>query len=127
MDRLCYLLIAIMANTMFLGVSVAETPTTENTTIKTVMTQSHSAPPKGSGLLKKVATGKASAEETKQLLALYKVMAKLQPPKGDADAWKERSGRLVNAVQAVIDGSAEGAPMLAKASNCKACHDAHKN
>jgi len=90
------------------------------------MNSAHKGPPKGTGLLKKVASGQASEEESKHLLALYKVMVQLEAPKGEADSWKERSGLLVTAVEAVIAGNEEGSQMLTKASNCKACHDAHK-
>ena len=92
------------------------------------MKSAHKNPPKGTGLLKNVATGKASAEETKELLELYKFMAKLKPPAGEADAWTERTGLLVGAVETIIKGEnqEEGKQQLRKASDCKACHDAHK-
>lgn len=123
MQRLTYLVI-ILLSTTWMGLSIADVP--EDTTIKSIMNSAHKGPPKGTGLLKKVATGKASAEETKELLELYKFMAKLSPPKGEADAWTERSGLLVGAVEAIVKGNDEGKQQLQKASNCKACHDAHK-
>lgn len=124
MHRLtCFSAIFILSTT-WMGFSLADAP--EGTTIKTIMNGAHKAPPKGTGLLKKVATGKANAEETKDLLDLYKAMAKLAPPKGETDAWTERTGLLVGAVENIIKGEDEGKQQLQKASNCKACHDAHK-
>jgi len=119
----------LLVSAIFIGLCSAddtEEPTVENTTIKSVMNGAHKGPPKGTGLLKKVATGKASEDEAKHLLALYKVMTQLEPPVGEADSWKERSGLLVSAVEAIVAGQDEGQQMLSKASNCKACHEVHK-
>lgn len=104
-----------------------ETPTKENTTIKSIMNGAHKAAPKGTGLLKKVAIGKATPDESKHLLALYKVMAELKPPAGEAESWKAKSGLLVEAVEAIIAGQEDGRQRLQKASHCKSCHDAHKS
>jgi hypothetical protein len=70
----------------------------------------------------KVIDGKASADEQKQLLELYQLLASTKPPKGDLDAWKKRTNEMVDAVQAVIRGEAKAAERLTKARDCKACH-----
>ena len=78
------------------------------------------------GLLKKVAAGDASDEEKKQLHEMLVALSKNQPKKGDAESWKELTGALVKAGKAAVDGDADAAELLKKASNCKACHDKHK-
>ena len=92
-------------------------------TIKEVMAQAHKPP---ANLLRKVAQGKASAEETKQLLELYKALAQNEPPKGDAQAWADRTSLLVSAAQAAVDGEADAGQKLTQVTNCMACHSAHK-
>lgn len=72
------------------------------------------------GLCKKVASGKGSDDEKKQLVELFESLGKNTPPKGDAKAWKEKTDALLDAAKKG-DGKA-----LGKAANCKACHDAHK-
>lgn len=78
------------------------------------------------GLLKKVATHKASDKEKKQLVALYKAMAKNKPNHGDEESWKERTRMLVEAAEAAVKGEEDAGDQLLKASDCKACHNLHK-
>jgi hypothetical protein len=91
--------------------------------IKDVMKQAHTP---RENLLRKVAQGKANAEEKGQLLALYKALAKNTPPKGDAQAWADRTSLLVSAAQAAVDGEADAGMKLTKVSSCIACHTEHK-
>lgn len=90
--------------------------------IKDVM-KAHKGKP---SLLVKVRSGKASDADKKKLLELYTALTKTKPPKGDAAAWKKRTGALMLAAKAVVEGKKIGVKLLAKASNCKACHTAHK-
>jgi len=78
------------------------------------------------GLLKKVSSGNASAEEAKKLHAMLVSLSKNQPKKGDADSWKKLTSALVKASTAVKEGTEGAGAMLQKASNCKACHNIHK-
>ena len=78
------------------------------------------------GLNKKVAGGKATDEEKKQLLELYESLAKNEPPKGEKDSWKEKTGALVDAAKGVVEGTEGSDKELAKAANCGACHKEHK-
>ena len=78
------------------------------------------------GLLKKVSSGNASAEEAKNLHAMLVSLSKNQPQTGDADSWKELTSALVKASTAVKEGTEGAGAMLQKASNCKACHNIHK-
>ena len=72
------------------------------------------------GLCKKVASGKASDDEKKELISLFTDLAANTPPKGDADSWKAKTKALLDAAKA-DDGAA-----LGKAADCKACHSEHK-
>lgn len=78
------------------------------------------------GLAKKVASGKANAEEKAQLLKMFQAMAKTKNKKGDAESWKKKTTALVVAAQAAVDGKDNAGALLGKAMNCKACHSLHK-
>ena len=78
------------------------------------------------GLCKKVASGKGSDAEKKELLTLFQAMAKNKPPKGDADSWKEKNAALVKAATAVTKGDEGAGAALLKAADCKSCHSKHK-
>lgn len=77
-------------------------------------------------LLKKVAGGDASEEETKKLYDMLVALGKNEPPRGEADSWKELTVALVKAGKAAVDGDKEAGAMLKKGANCKACHSKHK-
>jgi hypothetical protein len=77
-------------------------------------------------LLKKVASGEASEEETKELYDMLVALSKNEPPKGEAESWKKLTGALVKAGKAAVEGEADAGEMLKKAANCKACHTNHK-
>lgn len=90
-------------------------------TIKQIMDLAHKK-----GLTKKVATGKATAIETKQLHTLYKAMSKLSPPQGDKKSWDAKTKALVEAAKAAVDKKVDYKTKLKTASNCAACHKIHK-
>ena len=77
-------------------------------------------------LTKKVATGEASDAEKKELLSLFQAMAKNDPPKGDAESWKEKNAALVKAAMAAVKGDSNAGAALKKAADCKNCHSKHK-
>lgn len=79
-----------------------------------------------SGLCKKVASGKASAEETKNFVTMISALPGHEAPKGDAESWKAKTAALVEAAQAVAAGKDGAGAALGKAANCAACHKAHK-
>jgi hypothetical protein len=90
-------------------------------TTKQVMKMAHK-----DGLLKKVAAGDGSEEESKKLLELYEALAKNKPKKGDEAAWKERTAAIVAAAKGVVEGKDGSGEALTKAANCGMCHGAHK-
>lgn len=77
-------------------------------------------------LIKKVLSGDASDEEKEKLVEMLVALGKNEPPKGEADSWKELTTALTKAGKAIVEGDKEGAAMLKKAANCKACHSKHK-
>jgi hypothetical protein len=92
--------------------------------IEEIMAKAHGE--KNDKLLKKVLDGKADSAEKKELLELYTELGKNKPPKGTAKSWKDLTTSLVSATQEVVDGKDKGIGDLKKASNCGACHKAHK-
>jgi len=78
------------------------------------------------GLCKKVVEGQADKAQKEQLLAMFKGLAAAEPPAGDEASWKSKTGALVTAAQAAVDGKGDASDLLKKAANCKACHDVHK-
>lgn len=93
----------------------------EKPTIKSIMKVAFKE-----GLARKVATGKATADEQAEFLKLSKALQELKPPQGDAESWTEKTKSLVEATQAVIDKQAEGAALFRTATNCMTCHEVHK-
>ena len=77
-------------------------------------------------LLKKVTTGKATADETKKLVEYYKALVLHAPPKGDEKSWKEKTNALLKASEAVAAKKDGSVATLEKAANCRACHTAHR-
>ena len=127
--RNCIALCALLALTaigatvaMSEGDAKADDDAKAKVSIKDVM-KAHKGKP---SLLVKVRSGKASDADKKKLLELYTALTKTKPPKGDAAAWKKRTAALVVAAKAVVAGKKTGGKLLAKATNCKACHTAHK-
>lgn len=90
-------------------------------TVKEIMKQAH-----GAKLLNKVVEGSATKEEKDQLLDLYISMLENEPTKGEMRDWVRQSGLLVLAAARVAVGREGAVEQLKTASNCKACHDAHK-
>ena len=100
----------------------------EKMTIKQIMVKAHK-PVKETEtiyLLKKVATGKASDEEATQLHDLYTKLAALTPPKGEKADWTTKTTALVAAAKSAVDKEEGFKAKLRRASDCTACHDAHK-
>jgi hypothetical protein len=93
-------------------------------TIKDVMKQAHTVE-KGSkdpSLYEKVTTGKATKDDKAKLVELYSALPANKPPKGDADAWKDKTTALVAAAQAVVDGKDDAEKNLKTAAACMKCH-----
>ncbi len=93
---------------------------------KDFMAKYHKAPKGVDPISRKAIDGKASAAELAGLVAGYKAMTTAKPPKGDEASWKEKTTKVLEAIMALQKGAADGAAKYKEASNCKACHTAHK-
>jgi hypothetical protein len=74
----------------------------------------------------KVADGTATDEEKVALIAYYEALAANKPPKGDAEAWKEKTTALITAAKEAAEGKEGAGEKLKAAANCAACHKDHK-
>ncbi len=103
-------------------------PPKKELTIKDIMVKAHkpAKPTESTYLLKKVATGKATQEEATQLHAYYEKLATLTPPKGEQASWAAKTTGLVAAAKAAVDKEEGFKAKLRTASDCAACHEAHK-
>jgi hypothetical protein len=90
-------------------------------TTKEVMQKAH----KG-GLMKKVAEGKASADEKKQLVEFYEALDANKPKKGDEAEWKVKTTAILAAARAAAEGQQDAAKKLSDTVKCMDCHQAHK-
>jgi hypothetical protein len=103
------------------GVAISADKKQPKYAIKDVMKQAH----KG-GLLKKITSGEGDKADKQKLLVMYIALSQNKPPKGDLDDWKERTGKMVTAAKAVVDGKEGAEKKLASTVNCMACHDLHR-
>jgi len=94
--------------------------------IKDFMQKYHKAPKGTDPACKKVQDGTASKDEIKGLLEGYKMLAASKAPHGDEASWKEKTSKLLAAMQALEKGAPGAAAQYKSAVNCKACHSVHK-
>ena len=92
-------------------------------TIEEIMGKAHEGK---NSLLKKVVSGKANADQKKELLSLYEDLAKNKPEKGSQDDWKKRTTVMVGAAKEVVANKPDAGKKLGKTVNCKGCHDLHR-
>jgi len=117
-------LVVVSCGWLVLGMAgIAQEGAKPKYTIKQVMKAAHA---KMTGLKDKVVAGTATAEEKKSLLEHYEALAAGKPPKGDEADWKTKTAALVAAAKDAVDGKEGAADKLRTASNCMACHSAHK-
>ena len=91
--------------------------------IEEVMEKAH----KGKeSLYKKVTSGKANADQKKELLGLYEDLAKNKPEKGSQEDWKKRTTAIVSAAKQVVEDKPDATTKLRKVVDCKGCHDLHR-
>ena len=74
----------------------------------------------------KVLSGKATDKEKLALLDMFVSLVESKPPKGDDASWQKLAGTSALAAAKVAVGREGAIDELKKATNCKACHDAHK-
>jgi hypothetical protein len=91
-------------------------------TIGEVMQKAHK-----SGLWKKVAEGKGSDAEEKQLVEFYTALPLNKPPKGDEKDWKAKTTKMLDLAKKIEKGDKDAGAALLKEVNCGACHKAFRN
>jgi hypothetical protein len=77
-------------------------------------------------LLSNVIAGKGSDDDLKKLVGAYEYLAAQKPPIGDEAHWKTLTAALLTAGKDAAAKKEGAADKLKAASNCKACHEAHK-
>ncbi|MEM7812804.1 MAG: hypothetical protein AAF532_15110 [Planctomycetota bacterium] len=84
-----------------------------------------------SGLYKDVRTGNATAKAKAQLVTLYTDLNAAEPPEGDLDAWRDRTGSLLEAAKALAasesEPPADATRQLNRWVNCNGCHNRHRS
>lgn len=75
---------------------------------------------------KRVAKGAASKEDIATMLAYYESLPLNEPPRGEKASWAAKTSKLLAAAKAVQSGAPNAAELYKEATNCKACHNAHK-
>jgi cytochrome c553 len=75
---------------------------------------------------KRAVAGTASKEEIAKLAEYYESLPLNEPPRGELASWKEKTAALVKASRALKAGAPGAAEAYKNATNCKACHSAHK-
>jgi hypothetical protein len=91
--------------------------------IKDIMLRTHKE--KGA-LIFKVRDAESSDDENKKLLEEYTKMATYKPPLGDEGGWKKRVGSAISALQDLVDKKAGAVERVRSATECSACHNAHR-
>lgn len=77
--------------------------------------------------LANILAGKGSDDDLKKLVSAYEVLAAQKPPKGDEANWKTLTTALLASAKDAAAKKEGALDKLKAASNCKACHDAHKS
>ncbi len=123
MRTMKYFVLAAVAVGALAGLGVYRAADGDVKDIEAIMDAAHKGKP---SLYAQVKDGKASKDQQKELLALYKDLGKNKPPKGSEAEWKKRTDALVTAAEGVVAGKPGATAALAKAANCKACHEQFK-
>jgi len=75
---------------------------------------------------KRAVKGTASQADIARMVEYYDSLPLNDPPRGEMASWKEKTGALVKASKALKAGESGAVELYKNASNCKACHSAHK-
>ncbi len=70
--------------------------------------------------------GAAKIEDLQKMLEYYRAMTELNPPQGPLDGWKEKTSKLIEATQYLIEGDDVAVESYKLAVDCKACHSVHR-
>ena len=76
--------------------------------------------------LANILAGKGSDADLKKLVSAYEVLATQKPPKGDEASWKKLTTEMLTVAKDAAAKKEGALDKLKAATNCKACHEAHK-
>jgi hypothetical protein len=77
-------------------------------------------------LVKKACTGQATPEEMDRLLGLLHTLPNGYPSRGSNVSFQHRVSRITALAQQIARGNREAVSPFETATNCKACHDQHR-
>jgi cytochrome c553 len=92
-------------------------------TIKDVMKALHKG---DENIGKKVSRGQGTSEDFSKLLDYYSALPANKPPRGEQASWDAKTAAMVKAAKALKAGDAGAVESYKAATNCKACHTAHR-
>lgn len=75
---------------------------------------------------KKIARGQGDAADLAKLVDYYEALPANKPPRGEQASWDAKTGALLKAARSLKAGEAGALEAFKAATNCKACHGAHK-
>ena len=113
---------AVLAGAMLATMVVRAEDDKPKYSIEEIMTKVHGK----TNLAKKLLMGQLSDQEKTTLIEYYEALGKNKPPKGNANDWKKRTGNLLAAAKAAVDGGQPEKAKFRKAVDCKSCHDMFK-
>lgn len=77
-------------------------------------------------IVKQIVSGKGKPEQVTQLQADYKLLAELEPPRGDKEHWKTKVSALIEATDGLKLDDKASIAKFKTAVTCKACHQEFK-
>ena len=92
-------------------------------TIKDVMKALHKG---DENIGKKVSRGQGTAEDFAKMVDYYSALPANKPPRGEQASWDAKTAALVKAAKSLKAGDSGALEAYKAATNCKACHTAHK-
>ena len=75
---------------------------------------------------KRAGKGVASKEDLAKMVEYYESLPLNDPPRGDKASWEHKTTALLAAAKDLKAGKPNALQTYKEASNCKACHMAHK-
>jgi hypothetical protein len=117
-----YLGAAVCASALAVGVARVRGDDPKPT-IKEIMKTMHKG---DDSVVKQIIAGKGTQSEIDQLLADYKIMAEMDPPRGDKASWKAKTGKLIEITSTLKPDDKAGLANFKAAVSCRDCHSVHR-
>jgi hypothetical protein len=91
--------------------------------IKDMMERTHKG---ADNIASEVRNGRGTVDDQKKLLAEYKAIGAIKPPRGDEKSWKARTGAVIQALTELVEKKPGAVDRLHAATECRACHEVHR-